>query len=415
MPPALFPRSIQVGRLLKGLRGLGWSTTVVTPALESLPATDTIDRQLGELYGDCYDLVPIDLSTAENEPRLSPRRVGEWWRGESGKTSDELWVMRASRATDGVLRRRRAAALVTFAQPWRDHLVGLDVANRHAGLPWIAHFSDPWVDSLYAADAAEADTAIERAREAAVVERANAVVFTNSYAAALVMKKYPASWGTKAHVVPHSIDTDLVAAADRLAPPPSAGPRPFRMAHVGNLFIGRRTANAVFEALRKLNAERSLEGRLEFILVGEGSGLYEARCRAFELALESIVTFRSRVTHLESLAAMRASDCLILLDAAADTNVFLPSKVVDYLMVQRPILGITPPHGASAEVLQRRGHEVVSPADVDGIARAIALRLHAHESGAHVPSGSGRDDEFDLQTTSAKFAGILDMLCHRAG
>jgi glycosyltransferase involved in cell wall biosynthesis len=411
MPPALFPRSIQVARLLKGLRGLGWSTSVVTPTLESLAPADTIDRELGELYGDCYVLVPIDLSTADREGGASWRQVVEWWRGETDKTPDQLWVMRASRATDHLLR-RPAAALITFAQPWRDHLVGLEVAKRRPRLQWIAHFSDPWVDSLYDADAIDELKAIERAREAAVVERANAVVFTNAYAADLVMKKYPAAWRSKAFVVPHSMDPDLLAAADRLVPP-RAEPRPLRLAHVGNLFVGLRTANAVFEAIARLHRERNLEGRLEFVLVGEGSGLYEARCRVFELALESIVAFRSRASHVESLAAMRDSDFLILLDAAAETNVFLPSKIVDYLMVQRPILGITPSRGASAEVLEARGHLVVAPGDVAAIAGAIAARLQAHESGTTVPVASASDGQFSLDTTTRQFAAILEKLTGR--
>ena len=55
---------------------------------------------------------------------------------------------RGTRGARAACRRARFDALVSFAQPWSDHLIGLRV-HRATGLPWIAHFSDPWTDSPY--------------------------------------------------------------------------------------------------------------------------------------------------------------------------------------------------------------------------------------------------------------------------
>jgi len=341
MPPALFPRSIQVARLLKGLKKVGWSSTVVTPRIEDLSKTDFIDDTLSELYGE-QRLAPVDVKSLDVE---EPETFRRWKRASDGTQADDdqLWAENAAAVVKRLDHVNRASALVTFAQPWRDHLAGLELRWWRGFRPWVAHFSDPWADSPYLTDASPAQRQLHQAREAQVVHSADVVVFTNQYAADLVMAKYPAKWRRKVRVVPHAMDEDLRPRIDAINPRPRPdGSRPLRLSHVGNLFIGRRTAHGLFEAVAALSRRRPLEGELELVFVGEGSGWQEAREKSSALGLDAIVTFHSRVSHLESLAAMSDTDVLVLIDAPAQTNVFLPSKLADYLMVEKPILALTP-------------------------------------------------------------------------
>ena len=58
-------------------------------------------------------------------------------------------------------------------------------------------------------------------------------------------------------------------------------------------------------------------------------------------------------THIpKSLKLMATSDLLLVVDGPDDLSVFLPSKLIDYLGAQVPILGIVPP-GAAAKLLAR--------------------------------------------------------------
>ena len=247
----------------------------------------------------------------------------------------------------------------------------------------------------------------ERDAEARVVARASALVFTNHFAADLVMAKYPEALRAKARVIPHTTDPDLLREIATIAPAPAGG-RPMRLSHVGNLFAGRRRANALFEALAMLHRRRSLAGRLELVLVGAGSGLYEARGRVFELSLESIVTFHPRVSHLESLKAMAASDVLVIIDAPAQTNVFTPSKLVDYLMARRPMLALTPPTGSTAEILAATGDPIVDGDDANQIAGVIEGLLQRYETGTlAATTHPALMRTFSLEDTAGAFAAVL--------
>ena len=43
---------------------------------------------------------------------------------------------------------------------------------------------------------------------------------------------------------------------------------------------------------------------------------------------------------------------LLVIDAPADESLFLPSKLIDYLPARKPILGLTPARGASADLIR---------------------------------------------------------------
>lgn len=410
MPPALFPRSIQVARLLKGMGRLGWRGLVVTPHQDSRPAADPVDAGLVAAYAGAYDLLPVDLSRTDPEsgPRLA--RWRQRLAGESGLSLDQLWVKRALPIVTRALRNARPDVLVTFAQPWSDHRIGLGVAARSA-CPWVAHFSDPWVDGPYAADRPAADRAADRADEARVMALADRIVFTNDHAADCVMAKYPPALRAKVRVVPHAMDDELLSSQP---PKPVAAASALSMAHVGNLFAGRRRADALFEALVQLRTRQPLAGRLKLQILGEGSGWYEARTRAFELNLDDVVTFHARVPYLESLATMTAADVLVLIDAPADVNLFLPSKIVDYLMAKRPILALTPEVGPSADLMRACGYPIVAPDNVDGIARAVEDLLARHAAGTlgTSPASAAASAPFQLPAASLAFATILNELGH---
>ena len=406
IPPALFPRSIQVARLLKGLQAHGWRSTVVTPAPQFVAKSDPRDPALEDAYRGHYDLAPVDLSRVDADSIPWYRLWQRQERREARLPLDRLWARRAATVARTIIRQRQPKVLVTFAQPWRDHLVGLELAGR---LPWVAHFSDPWVDNIYDADLPNETKAEERRREAQVIKTADVVVFTNPYVADLVMGKYPDAWRSKVRVVPHSTDDALLATTARLYPPPPRGPGPMRMIHVGNLFAGRRTAAAVFDALAIMNRRRPLAGLLEFVVLGEGSGLYEARAKAFMLNLDAVVRFHPRVSYLESLAAMRDSHVLLLIDAPAPVNVFFPSKLVDYLMMRKPILALTPPVGPTADVMTALGYPVLGPGNVTAIADALDTMLQKHRDSKLTPSPTAETcaARYSLETTSHGFAEIL--------
>ena len=191
MPPLSGPRAVQVSRTLNHLVPLGWESWVVCFGPRS--ARYNQDPELAvRLRAPGVRLVPV--------PSLEERPVFRTlWRvvPPLKLLPDEkwVWIRAAARAAQRLAAERRFDVLVSFAQPFSDHLVGLRV-RRATGLPWVAHFSDPWTDSPYLRGARWQQSLWKRL-EAEVVQGADALVFVNAQTAERVMRKYPTNGGAR--------------------------------------------------------------------------------------------------------------------------------------------------------------------------------------------------------------------------
>ena len=392
MPPALFPRSLQVSRSLKALAQLDWRTTVVCA---EPPRDVTVDSELQRRYEPYYETIRLHQADIANRPASLWRRIFS----RAPAEPEAGWVEAASAAGLRAAASRVYDAMVTFAQPWSDHLIGLRIAKRTT-LPWLAHFSDPWADSPYLTDDEQRQRAIRDERS--IVEAANVLVFPVARLAAEVMRKYPSALSDKVKIVPHGFE------AERIGPVhvPRAG-HPLRLVHAGD-FYGIRTPSALIEALRRMHTRQSLAGRLEVVFVGIMADSHRAEAAAG--GLDGVVQFLGRLPHTQCNAVLRTADALLVVDAAAAASIFLPSKLIDYLAFERPIIGLTPNEGASADLLRELGCPVVAPVDVDAIAGILDVLIEQWQDGRVAISDQFRAvaARYDIACTTRKLNGAIE-------
>ena len=397
MPPLSGPRAVQVTRTLTALGALGWQSRVICFGPRS------------ERYQQDYR-TPVEQLSEGTVTRLPVASPEEWfvvralWRLcpplKHQPDEKRVWLPGALAEARRALAAAPADVLVSFAQPWTDHLVALHL-HRETGLPWVAHFSDPWVDSPYFTTNAWARrTAV--ANESAVVHAASRLVFVNRYTRDRVMAKYPAALMAKARVVPQGFEPVESASSPRTG-------GVLRLVYTGRFYRGIRTPDSFLDALAAIQRTRPLDGRLFVEFVGADMTEYQHRATALKLA--GVVSFAGRVAPATARAKAAAADALLIIDAPSDgPSLFLPSKLVDYLPLRKPVLGVTPAQGPSADLLGALGYPVVDPHDVTAIAAAVEQLIATWESGALAPSP--QHDEvsrgFDIRETTRAFAAVLD-------
>lgn len=392
------PRATQVAAVLRELPALGWCSTVVCLA----PRRGGPHWRSGE--------------TPEPIPGVEYRRVPspqDWWIARAARRfvpalrdrpdPARLWIAGATRAAIDAAQANRFAALITFAQPWSDHLVGFRV-QRTTGLPWIAHFSDPWAASPYATTAQRARW---RTLEADVIAGATSIVFVTAETADVTMKAYPEGWRQKVAVVPHGFDPrSTPTSSDRRTP------ERMRLVYTGRFYAGIRTPLPLLRALALVTREDAFRHAFDVVFVGPHVDAFRADARA--LGVETSTTFTPRVPPAQAAAYAASADVLLVIDAPSDVpSMFLPSKLVEYLAFRTPILGITPVHGASATLLRRLGCEVAAPDDIDAIAASLRELATRWRSGT-LTVGADFDRvaaEFDIRCTARQLADVLDRAC----
>jgi glycosyltransferase involved in cell wall biosynthesis len=397
MPPMYGPRATQVSRLLGELAPLGWQTTAICLAPRR-GGPNWFDGATPPPQG--VELVRVP-SPQEWTAVRAAWRLAPWLRDYPD--SARVWISRATRAAVEVASAGGVAGLITFAQPWSDHLVGLRV-HRATTLPWVAHFSDPWSDSPYAT---RRQRSIWRRMEEDVIRDASAVVFVTEETADLTMAKYPDAWRKKVAVVPHGFDPRV----EHTAPRPRDPGRPLRLVHTGRFYSGVRTPIALLRALADLNGSGSMADVLDVTFVGPHTTEFERDAAA--LGVGSFVHFRGRVPPAEAATLAADADVLLVIDAPSAVSdvpsLFLPSKLVDYLPFRKPILGITPDAGASARVLRRLGCPTAAPDDAGAIASVLGDLVRQWRDGTLGVAASFDEvaAEFDIRRTARLLHDVM--------
>lgn len=395
MPPLSGPRAVQVTRTLCALGALGWRSRVICFQPRSTRYQQDYRVSLEELsHGRA-----VRLAVPSPEEWLLVRML---WRAAPPlkHVPDEkiVWLPSALHEARRALAAEPADVIVSFAQPWTDHLVGLRL-HQETGIPWVAHFSDPWIDSPYQPMAGWF-AARRRRLEAEVIHGADATVFVNDFTRERVMGKYPEMFRRRARVIPQGYEP---AAAAAITP---GGP--LRIVYTGRFYDGVRTPRTVIAAVDALHRARPLTGKLEIEFVGSGMEAYAGV--ADRLGLRDIIRFTGRRSPDEARAAAALGDVLLLIDAPSKgPSLFLPSKLIDYLPLRRPIFGITPAEGPSADLLRQLGYPVVEPDDELGIARVLAelIDMKASRRLAASDDHEAVAAPYSVAATSRQFDGVL--------
>jgi glycosyltransferase involved in cell wall biosynthesis len=324
------------------------------------------------------------------------------------------WLIPAVAAGLRAIKQTKARVIFSSAPYSTSHLAGYWLSLL-TGLPWVAHFRDPWITGVIAALRPGNDICfkISRALERMTISRADAVVCVTEEHAALMRATYDQMPVSKFAVVMNGFDgLEWQEAIESLHPDErqaADAPRKFRITFAGNPYVGGTPA-PLFRAMRTLIDCGEMmrdEASVEFIGSCE---LSEGRSMAdiiSEAGIEGLVNLRGRLSHSETLRRLLQSDLLLLLTEGLAVQI--PGKTFEYLKSRRPILALTS-EGAAANLLRRTGGAwVVSPDDQPGVINAVR---ECYQHWKRNLPGPAPDplivESFDRRRTTGRIAELLN-------
>ncbi len=283
------------------------------------------------------------------------------------------WFPLAAAAGDRLCAAHDPELLYSTGGPWSAHLAAALIARRR-GIPWVAEIQDPVIHGDWARG--RAAFAVCRRVERLICRRADAVIFLTEGARASAARR--TDLGDRGWVVYPGADPAGDAPAGY-----RAGER-CRFAHFGSLG-GSRNVKTFLSALDLLFRESpGLAAATALDLYGTCDRVSWAQIRAFPHP--GVVTVHGRLGRRDSLAAMRRSDVLLLIqnteEYAAET---IPSKVYEYLHAGRPVLGLVHGNAELRSILERQGHFASDAADPAAV-KAVVARLASAWRGGELES-----------------------------
>jgi len=348
-PPIQTPESIMALNSVKFLSRLGYNITVLSVKSTAKGLKDhslLSEVPEGVAVHRVNSLRSIVLRLLHGFSILPDDKVG--------------WIPFALSKGRQLIKQGKIDVLISRSQPPSSHLAALRLKSL-TGLPWIANFSDPWAQSPYVRYPNSLVKRFNEYLERKVILRADRLTFTTGQTKLLMVNKYKTLDPDKIMVVPNSYDpsgfTGEKITNDK-----------FTITYAGS-FYNIRSPEPLFKALQLLNSEENITGKIEVKLIGS---IGSFRHLISEYGLENIVRVIDTIPREDALARLYGSDVLLSVDAPSQQpSVFLPSKLVEYLPMGKPILAITP-EGASADLVRlTKTGIVVSPDNVEEIKDTI--------------------------------------------
>jgi glycosyltransferase involved in cell wall biosynthesis len=243
--------------------------------------------------------------------------------------------------------------------------------KEHYNVPWVLHLSDPWAFCPITKYKSREELEYHRNLERYCFEKADFVCLTSYKTIELYKNIYP-DISTKFLYFPNVFNP-----ADCVKNEFEFGTK-IKIVYTGGL-VEKRSVSYLIDALKilKEKAPEILE-HFEFVFAG---ALDSYNKSFFEKSAFGNLKHLGLLPYNEALDLQRSADILLVIDNPIDNPddaVFFPSKLLDYMLMQRNILAITTIGGTSDDLLKSIGAISVSHSDENGLVSALMDIHQAH-------------------------------------
>lgn len=309
----------------------------------------------------------------------------------------------------------------SFSIPNYTHMPAYKIKKKYGNkVLWFASFSDPIINNLYIEEFKKG-----RIRTKILYYLLKLTTYRNKYQkVALKYSDYLIfiSEALKKHVVGNKkeyIDKSIIYPITYVKEWPNyklltcdankKHSKKIIMSHFGNIY-GLRKIDEFLEAICELKDEyNSKLSRIEIHQYGE---IHKKQMELFKNEkLNSILFVHDKVNYDECIELMKKSDVLLIFDTIVDKNEFqpyLPSKITDYLLTNKPIFAITNKNSSLYDIINKR--HICVENDVNSIKNGLLKQM------SNIKEVKNDIIEYDNDYVSKKvFGNILDIVDLRKG
>lgn len=214
-------------------------------------------------------------------------------------------------------------------------IVGYYIKKKF-GLKWVATWNDPFPSEMYPAPYGHGiDAKIGRSGSKAIrmMEEADVHIFPNDRLRDYMMK-YLKINDKRTIVIPHAAITNNMRYKYQKG-------KTLRFVHSGNLG-SPRDPYTFLAALREFLNNHS-DADVTFTIMGKNNE--NLSFYIDKLELPNYVRFVNSKKYSESLSDLNSYDVAVIIEAACEEGIFLPTKVSDFMQMHIPIFAVSPAKG----------------------------------------------------------------------
>jgi glycosyltransferase involved in cell wall biosynthesis len=251
-----------------------------------------------------------------------------------------LWVKPSVAFLETYIKEHSIDVLITTGPPHSLHLIGVALKEK-VGVKWVADFRDPWTTIGYHKDLNLSPKSEQKHKqlERTVLQKADLILVTSL----TTQKEFQAITLQPIEVITNGYDTEKIDKQPL--------DEKFTLAHIGSL-LSERNPKILWKVLQELcNEYPQFKADFQLKLIGKVS--QEVLDSLQEFHLIDHLTNLGYLSHLEAVTEQRKSQVLLLIEIdRLDTRCIIPGKLFEYMVSERPIIGIGPKDSDFATILK---------------------------------------------------------------
>ena len=250
-----------------------------------------------------------------------------------------LWVKPSVKYLEKYLSENGITTIITSGPPHSLHLIGLELKQK-LNVRWVADFRDPWTTIGYhkALKLAEFAANKHKQLESKVLNNADLILVTSPSTRA----EFKKITSKPIEVITNGYDVEKIG--NQIID------KKFSLAHIGS-FLSERNPRILWESISELIRENPLfASHFQLKLIGAVSQEVLDSIALFQL--QNYVNNLGYVSHDEAIVHQKKSQVLLLIEINSEaTKSIIPGKLFEYLVSERPIIGLGPKGSDFAEII----------------------------------------------------------------
>ena len=250
-----------------------------------------------------------------------------------------LWVKPSVKYLEKYISENGITTIITSGPPHSLHLIGLELKQK-LNVRWVADFRDPWTTIGYhkALKLLEFAANKHKQLENKVLNNADLILVTSPSTRA----EFKKITSKPIEVITNGYDVEKIG--NQIVD------KKFSLAHIGS-FLSERNPRILWESISELIRENPLfASHFQLKLIGAISQEVLDSIALFQL--QNYVNNLGYISHDEAIVHQKKSQVLLLIEInSEDTKSIIPGKLFEYLVSERPIIGVGPKGCDFAEII----------------------------------------------------------------
>ena len=250
-----------------------------------------------------------------------------------------LWVKPSVKFLEKYISENGITTIITTGPPHSLHLIGLEL-KRKLNIKWVADFRDPWTTIGYHKALKLSNFAANKHKELEhkVLNCADLILVTSP----TTRTEFKQITSNPIEIITNGYDVEKIG--NQILD------RKFSLAHIGS-FLSERNPRILWESISELIRENpTFASHFQLKLIGAVSQEVLDAIALFQL--QNYVINLGYVSHDEAIIQQKKSQVLLLIEInSEDTKSIIPGKLFEYMVSERPIIGIGPKGSDFAEII----------------------------------------------------------------